>query len=77
MNAYGVNCGPFIAPIAKTIACATMIHTLFVARAVAKTIVVITAPKRGPRASIMVVLLVEVETCVILNPSRLCLENQQ
>jgi hypothetical protein len=31
-----------------------MTQTLFVARAVAKTIVVMTAPKRGPRASIIV-----------------------
>jgi hypothetical protein len=38
-----------------------------VARAVAKTRVVMTAPKRGPRASMMVVLLVEFETCVIFN----------
>ena len=47
-----MNCGPRKAPIAKTIACATITQRLEVAKAVARTAVVITAPNRGPRASI-------------------------
>jgi hypothetical protein len=42
-----------------------MNHTLLVASAAAKTTVVIAAPKRGPRASIIVETLAEFETCVI------------
>jgi hypothetical protein len=43
-----------------------MNHTLLVASAAAKTTVVIAAPKRGPRASIIVETCVEFNTCVIL-----------
>jgi hypothetical protein len=65
ITAYGVNCGPRKAPIAKTIACATITQRLEVAKAVAKTAVVIAALKRGPRASITMVGLLWVFTCVI------------
>jgi hypothetical protein len=47
-----VNCGPRKAPIAKTIACITITQRWLVANAIARTNVVITALKRGPRASI-------------------------
>ena len=53
ISAYGVNCGPRNAPMAKTIACALITQRFAVAKAVAKTNVVRTAEKRGPRASIV------------------------
>jgi hypothetical protein len=40
---------------------------LFVARAVAKTAVVMTAPKRGPRASIIVLSFFVSKLCVIFD----------
>jgi hypothetical protein len=61
-----VNCGPFNAPIAKTIPWAIRIQRFVVTRPTAKTIVVRTAEKRAPLASIETAFIFSAKTFVII-----------